>query len=250
LSDWNVDAVAAAGGAEALELASRAQRPFDLIISDGHMPVMDGFQFVRRLRSRQEYRATPILMLSSGTPEEANLARVAGANGHVLKPADRVELLEALLAICQAPVDSPAKAEPRAQRDPSRPSARILLVEDNLVNQKVATALLSKAGYSVVVAGDGARALELLGQQAFDVCLMDVQMPVMDGVAATAEIRRRENPRNRLPIIAMTANAMSGDRERYLTAGMDDYVSKPLDPRQLFATVERWLAASLQTEPA
>jgi len=189
-------------------------------------------------------------MLSSGAPEEARLARAAGAQGHVVKPADRAELLDALLAICPAPASAGVAAPetPLApERQAARHQARILVVDDNAVNQKVAKGLLVKAGYEVAVAGDGEQALRLLDQQTFDMCLMDAQMPVMDGVTATAEIRRREDPRNRLPIVALTANAMTGDRERYLNAGMDDYLSKPLDPAQLLATVERWVAVSART---
>jgi PAS domain S-box-containing protein len=250
LADWDVHAVAAASGAEALDLVSHAKTTFDLVISDGHMPKMSGFEFIKRLRARPEYRATPILMLSSGAPEEGRLARAAGAQGHVVKPADRAELLDALLAICPAPTSAgmAAPQTPAAlERHAVRHQARILVVDDNVVNQKVARGLLVKAGYEVAVAGDGEQALRLLGQQAFDMCLMDAQMPIMDGVTATAEIRRREDPRNRLPIVALTANAMTGDRERYLNAGMDDYLSKPLDPAQLLAAVERWVAVSART---
>ena len=253
LADWDVHAVAASSGAEALDLAGRAKTPFDLVISDGHMPKMSGFEFIERLRARPEYRATPILMLSSGAPEEARLARAAGAQGHLVKPADRAKLLDALLAICPAPA-SAGMAAPETPETPvaperpaARPQARILVVDDNVVNQKVAKGLLVKAGYAVAVAGDGEQALRLLDQQTFDMCLMDAQMPVMDGVTATAEIRRREDPRNRLPIVALTANAMTGDRERYLNAGMDDYLSKPIDPAQLLAAVERWVAVSTRT---
>ena len=110
--------------------------------------------------------------------------------------------------------------------------------------------LLTKAGYEVVVANHGAEALALwseqsLGEQSFDLCLMDVQMPVMDGLTATSEIRRLEDPVRRLPIVALTAHAMSGDRERYLACGMDDYISKPLDPANLYAVIDRWVAVSL-----
>ena len=148
-----------------------------------------------------------------------------------------------LLSICRESSPSEAK-EPQAVAalQPACRDVRILLVEDNLVNQKVAQALLKKAGYGVTVAENGLDALDLLSLQPFDICLMDIQMPVMDGLTATAEIRRREGSGNRMPIIAMTANAMIGDRERFLGAGMDDYVSKPLDPANLYRVIERWAA--------
>jgi CheY-like chemotaxis protein len=118
---------------------------------------------------------------------------------------------------------------------------RILFAEDNLVNQKIMASLLKKLGYDVTIVNNGSEALDLLHQQSFDLCLMDVQMPVMDGLTATGRIRQTEDPAHRLPIIAVTANAMTGDRERFLAAGMDDYLAKPVDTAKLRVMLERWL---------
>jgi two-component system sensor histidine kinase/response regulator len=242
LKSWNIAAVSAPSGSEALAILDSAPAPFDLIVTDAEMPSMDGFTLIRKIRQLARYSRVPVLLLSSGGLEDSRAARQAGAQACLVKPANRSELLEVLTSICCSPPPDNAPAPPAAAPVTAR-RARILLAEDNLVNQKVGERLLSQGGYEVVLAANGAEALELLERQSFDLCLMDLQMPVMDGYTAVEEFRRREPPGRRLPVLALTANAYSEDRERCFRAGMDGYLSKPVEKKALYAAIEQALRA-------
>jgi PAS domain S-box-containing protein len=247
----------AADGNEALELmvrAARSQRPFDLVLIDAHMPSMDGKALGRAIRSHAELRATPmVLLMERGRGDIGETARKAGFNGWVNKPVKLSGLRDALLSALGHRMGTPSpilekNQAPRAPEDSAgRLQGRILLAEDNPINQKLAVHILEKLGHAVDAVTNGRLALEALDRRSYDLILMDVQMPVMDGFEATRAIRRREQGADhhpagdRIPIIAMTAHAMSGDREKCLDAGMDDYISKPVDTDILTAKLAYWL---------
>jgi signal transduction histidine kinase/DNA-binding response OmpR family regulator len=221
----------AASGAEALEeltAAASGGRPYDLLLTDVHMPDMDGFALVEEVRRRPGLSPVTVMMLTSaGRQGDVERCRQLNIQAYLYKPVRKQELLTAMLrALGQPP------ALPEAQPAPVPVSARglkILLAEDNAVNRMVATHMLQKMGHRITIAVNGQEALELWKAQSFDVILMDIQMPEMDGFAATRHIRDGEQgTRNHAPIVAMTAHAMKGDRERCLAAGMDGYVPKPL----------------------
>jgi PAS domain S-box-containing protein len=242
LTNWHMKPTVADGGRAALAELRRAAvagRVYPLILLDGMMPEMDGYTVARQIQQHPEFGDPAILMLSSaGTAPRDQDLRIAAC---LMKPIKQSELFDAIvnsLGDSLRPHDLPAAATPDALPECGRP-LRILLAEDNAVNQKLAIHLLAKRGHAVVVANNGLEAVETLEREAFDVVLMDVQMPEMGGFEATAAVRAREQSRGtRVPIVAMTAHAMKGDRERCLEAGMDAYVSKPLQPKELFTVVE------------
>ncbi len=246
LQSWLVEPTLAASGTEALDLLAQRVPPFSMIITDCHMPNLDGFEFVSRMKERWPHYPPRTLMLSSASAlGDAARCRSLGINRHVLKPAKPQELYTAL---CQMVADSAAgidRTESAYSQKESLPDGetlrlRVLLAEDNSVNQRVVQRVLEKAGHSVVIVDNGRLAVEEFYRQQFDLILMDVQMPEMDGFEATAEIRDREEwSVRRTPIIALTAHAMSGDRERCLQAGMDAYVQKPIDALELLSVIER-----------
>ncbi|NIC40480.1 response regulator [Aquabacterium sp. A08] len=236
LAKWGVDVAVAASGPEAL--AWLAQRPCDLALLDCHMPGMDGFQVAEALRAHPPPHGTPVLlMLSSGAVGgDAQRGRALGFAGHYAKPIAPEDLYEALLRALRVPApgasgEAPARAPTRHAR-----SLRVLLVEDQPVNQKLALALLHKWGHAVDLAVNGQQALDALAQRPYDLVLMDLQMPVMDGLEATRRIRERERRglQPRTCIIAMTANALKEDQQASLAAGMDDYITKPIHAQALF----------------
>jgi two-component system, sensor histidine kinase and response regulator len=252
LRSWRFDVAVASNGFEALEIIERAygeSKSFALILLDAMMPQMDGYALAERIKERSSLAGSTIMMLSSADrPDDISRCQTLGIVRYLRKPVIRSALLNAILEVLAsrtsrpavraetAPVVSsgvPTMAEtPRASDDASK--SRILLVEDNAINQKLALKLLAKWGYAVQVASDGQAAIEAIERASFDIVLMDVQMPVMDGFQATEVIRNREQGNGtHLPIVAMTAHAMQGDRERCLEAGMDAYVSKPLQPSEL-----------------
>jgi CheY-like chemotaxis protein len=207
------------------------------------MPDMDGFMLAEQvLRERSGEKPRFVLLTSAGSSGDGVRCRELGVSGYMLKPILPGELREEIRRIfADLPQVAPGSGQPVAP--PDRP-LKILLAEDNRVNQAVATAMLSKRGHQVTVAGDGMEALEAMAAGEFDLVLMDVQMPEMDGFDATRAIREREaGASRRIPIVAMTAHAMAGDRERCLEAGMDDYVSKPITPTELFEAISRSSAA-------
>ncbi|MFV1966160.1 MAG: response regulator [Pirellulaceae bacterium] len=224
---------------ELIEHAHRAGQPFDLVLTDVHMPNEDGFALVEQIR-RQELSSTVIMMLTSGDQEDvvARCERLDVA-GYVLKPIKQSELFDSIMqAMCADAVDVDATPALAESDFPQIRPLDVLLAEDNLVNQRVAVALLQKHGHTVTVANNGREAVDQLNLRSFDLVLMDVQMPVMDGFDACRTIRaQEEDSGGHTPIIAMTAHALKGDRERCLKAGMDDYVSKPVHARQLFDVI-------------
>jgi signal transduction histidine kinase/CheY-like chemotaxis protein len=228
----------------ALQEASRSGTPFPLVLSDVNMPNVDGFELVQWIRQDPDLAPTRIILLTSGArPQDTRRAEGLDA-GHLMKPVKQSELFNAIAVSLGAGV--PDSLADRADRPPLKTALaalRILLVEDSVFNQKVAVGLLQKYGHTVVVANHGREALALLDSGDFDLILMDVEMPEMDGLEATAIIREKEKGTgNHVPIVAMTAHAMKGDRERCLAAGMDDYVSKPIRAQQLFDTLASVLA--------
>jgi CheY-like chemotaxis protein len=254
LERWGMKPVLAANAEEALatlHAARRFARSFALVLTDSNMPGIDGFALVEQARQEASLRQTTIMMLTSaGRRGDAARCRELGIAAYLIKPVSESELLEAVLRVLATkvrPADEPGLVTRHSLRE-GRPSLRILLAEDNAVNQRLAARLLEKRGHTVVVAATGREAVEAFSRQKFDLVMMDVQMPEMDGFQATAAIRTRENGTGvHTPIIAMTAHAMTGDRERCLAAGMDGYVSKPIQAQELFGAVEG--LASLAESP-
>jgi two-component system, sensor histidine kinase and response regulator len=247
LQRWKMRPTAVESGAAALETleeARRQGRPFALVL-DANMPGMDGFDVAREIRRNTELGSATIMMLSSsGQHDESERCRSLGIVHHLIKPVNQRDLLAAI-GRAVAREQTPRRALPTAMLPADLPDRRlrILLAEDNVVNQRLAATLLERRGHRVTIARNGKEALAALDRQRFDVVLMDVQMPEMGGFEATAAIRARERETGtHLPIIAMTAHAMKGDRERCREAGMDDYLSKPLDSRRLGGAVERVVA--------
>jgi signal transduction histidine kinase/DNA-binding response OmpR family regulator len=251
LRSWSVEAEAASTGQEALDMLSRAAGKgagYQLILTDVHMPEMDGFEFVERLRRTENGAATPVVMLSSAEHRgDKSRSRLAGVTAFVTKPIRREELRSVMAHALPQSGSGPAapvrRPEPgtRVERTGSLVPLDILLAEDNAVNQRVALRILEGAGHRVVLASNGREAIELLAGQRFDLVLMDVQMPEMDGLETARAIRLRETAAGSpgIPIIAMTANAMTGDREHCLEAGMNDYISKPIRARDLLELIAR-----------
>jgi two-component system, sensor histidine kinase and response regulator len=200
----------------------------DLVLLDGQMPGMDGYATAQRIHSMPLYADTPMVMLSSaGVKGDAQRARTVGISGYLSKPLARDELLQLLGKVLGHRTDRKEVLVTRHSLKDEQNPLNILLVEDHAVNQKLATTLLQRWGHTVTVADNGKIAVDLVQQHAYDIVLMDMMMPVMDGLDATRSIRAAETQR-RVPIIAMTANAMEADRQRCLDAGMDDYISKPI----------------------
>jgi signal transduction histidine kinase/CheY-like chemotaxis protein len=253
---WGMRPCAAESGALALAALETAQQegdPFRLLLIDGNMPVMDGFELAEKVQRRVlrngAAEATVLMLTSGGQPGEANRCRQLGISAYLLKPVLKADLLAAILTALSHPptetADRPALVTRHTLRESAR-KLRILVAEDNAVNQAVILRVLQKMGHTPLLAQNGKEALALALAEKFDIAFMDVQMPEMDGLAATAAIREREKARGtHLPIFAMTAHAMKGDRERCLAAGMDGYVTKPVR----FSDIEQTLA-SLATTPA
>ena len=245
LDNWGMKVTLASSGPEALSILN-AEPPFALILLDYQMPGMDGIELAQQIRSNPRFATATILMLSSGGgPEEAIRARQTGISICLFKPFKQSELLAAILkALGKAsrPDDRQGPLAPSAP-SPVIPTLRVLLAEDNRVNQVVATRLLEKQGHTVVTVENGRDAVAAAEKQSFDLALLDLQMPEMDGLQAVGLIRQNEKAtgRCRLPVIALTAHAMRGDRERCLAAGMDGYISKPINRKELFMVIENVL---------
>ena len=251
-SALGLEADTAADGFEALrkvDLADTGDAPYDLVLLDWQMPGIDGVECADRLRRRERGRhpAPTVLMLSAFSRDEV-LRRLAERQLHaaalLTKPVTPSTLLDACSMALGQPIRPATRAAQREEaklgHQASLAGARLLLVEDNAINQELAVDLLGRAGIAVTVASDGQEALDTLSRRSFDGVLMDCQMPVMDGYAATIALRQRPELRD-LPVIAMTANAMVGDRERALAAGMNDHIAKPIKVEELFATLARWV---------
>ena len=240
LSRMDMEAVGVGTGEEALEIldgSHRAGEPLDMLITDVHMPGMDGFEVARRIREDHRFDDLVIVTITSaGRPGDGALCEQLGIASYLLKPITPTELRDAIqLTIARdRQVQSRSQLVTRHSLREAWQSLRVLLAEDNLVNQRLAQAILERLGHRVTHAKTGREVIELWEKEAFDLILMDIQMPEMGGVEATAIIRERERGRGgHIPIVAMTAHAMAGDRERFLAAGMDEYVSKPISQERL-----------------
>jgi CheY-like chemotaxis protein len=245
LANWGTKPTLAEDASTALEYlteAVNASRPFALVLLDSRMPLVDGFTLAAQIRSDPRLAATGIVMLtSSGQRGDATRCANLGVAAFLTKPVGQSELLEVILQVLgtRGPqADRPSPVTP-CLSEHSQP-LHFLLAEDNPVNRKVAVGLLEKLGHAVDVATDGREALEKLELADFDLVLMDVQMPEMDGFEATAAIREMEKAKGgHIPILAMTAHAMKGDRERCLAAGMDGYIAKPVRGDDLVKEIDR-----------
>jgi len=230
LAQLGMQAQAVSGGADALEVLQDrldVAAPFALAIIDIQMPEMDGFTLIEKIRQRPGLSQLPVIVLTSaGLPEDKERSKSLGVHAYLLKPCRHKDLLRSISAVFVQPESTRLpRGKPSGEK---KKQLHILLAEDNLVNQKVAKGLLERDGHSVVIANNGREAVEKYGAEQFDLILMDVQMPDMDGFEATAQIRAQEQGTTRhIPIIALTAHAMKGYSEKCLAAGMDGYVSKP-----------------------
>jgi two-component system, sensor histidine kinase and response regulator len=238
-TNWRMRPVAVEGGVAALatlEKSMRTDQPFAVVLLDGHMPDMDGFAVAERISEDRRYAGTKLVMLTSaGQPEDVARCRKLGISAYLTKPIKQSELFDVIVSAIGQPVKERASTPKRRKR--SRPALRklqVLVAEDNQVNQLVATRIFEKLGHQVTVVNNGREALAAVHAGKFDLIAMDVQMPEMDGLDATRAIRAVERAAGtHIPIIAMTAHAMKGDRERCLAAGMDGYTSKPIRIRDL-----------------
>jgi two-component system, sensor histidine kinase and response regulator len=251
LDGWKMIPLEAVDGPAALallEAEAMRQVPVDLALLDVQMPGMDGFSVARRIRENEAFQDLRILLLTSiGQRGEAALCREIGIAGYLIKPVRKAELFDALsLILARHGATGRNNSQPclvtrnSIREQTARFNLRVLLAEDNPINRKVAVQMLEKSGCRVTAADNGRQALENLATEVFDVVLMDVQMPEMDGLAATRAIRATEASYRDVPIIAMTAHALEGDREMCLAAGMNDYLSKPIRARDLLAKIARW----------
>jgi CheY-like chemotaxis protein len=264
LNSWGLRNDSSSSAEDALNLLRSAQSagdPYQIAILDQQMPTMDGVELARTIKADANLKNTALVLLTSiGIRSDATRMKEAGFSACLTKPARASQLLNALITVWGNQKRAPSaqfvaphpREEGRASIFPGEPaqpifSARILVVEDNAVNQMVAARLLEKLGCRVDVAANGREAVEMVGFLPYDAIFMDCQMPEMDGFEATQEIRRREGSSVHRPIIAMTANAMQGDRERCLDAGMDDYVSKPIRKADLIEALERRLPKNVKS---
>ncbi|RZA22844.1 MAG: response regulator, partial [Lysobacteraceae bacterium] len=264
LRDMTFDVTEAVSGRcaiEAIQAAAGRGEPFDIVYVDWRMPGMDGIETARRIRALGLERPPYIVMATAhGREEVLRQAAAFGIESVLIKPIDASVLFDTTMgALGGLRAETRRAAEslpPLAERLAAVRGARILLVEDNDINQRVATEILEDAGFVVELAEHGQQGVEMVRKHSYDLVLMDMQMPVMDGVSATALIRR-DAACNGLPIVAMTANAMARDRERCMNAGMNDFVTKPIDPDALCAVLLKWIepkvaapASGADTAPA
>jgi two-component system, sensor histidine kinase and response regulator len=257
LTSWDIGNGGAESGPRALQmlrLAAEDGEPYDVAILDMKMPGMDGMELARAIKADPAISSTRLVLLTSmGRRGDSAEARQAGIEAYLTKPVKQSELYDTLATVIGAPENTPEKDPGLVTRRSLRERVadsrvRILVTEDNAVNQKVAVRMMEKLGYRADVAANGLEALEALSRGSYEAILMGVQMPEMDGYAATKEIREREGTQRHTPIIAMTANAMQGDREKAIEEGMDDYVSKPVKLVELGAVLERWVSKEDEEE--
>ncbi len=251
MTRWGMKPTEVEGGRaalQALEVAKSTGRPFPLILLDGEMPEMDGFALAERIKKDPHLVGATIMMLTSaGHLGDAARCRELGISAYLVKPIRQGELLQAICNVLNLSTQKKAPLVTRHTLRELRNRSRILLAEDNAINQALAVRLLEKRGYMVSVAVNGRETLAAYDNNNIDLVLMDVQMPEMDGLEATAAIRQRERSTGRhTPIVAMTAHALKSDEERCLSAGMDAYISKPIRTNELFTTIERLLGMSNQ----
>ncbi len=247
LDNWEIEHREATRADQALEIlleAAQSEGPIDLVLTDAKMPRQDGFSLVRAIKERPELHDTRIIMLTSGDrPSDVRLCEQLGVEGHLMKPVKQSEVFDAVVSALNAggrriSLQVTAQDVPL----PQLPPLDILLAEDSVVNQRLACALLEKEGHRITIAGNGHDAIQAFQRRPFDLVLMDVQMPEIDGLEATRQLRKWEAEHGgHVPIVAMTAHAMKGDRDRCIEAGMDDYIAKPIRARELFVTLARAL---------
>ena len=243
LNNWDMQPTVVDSGEAALQALQRGiekNERFPLVLLDCMMPGMDGFTLAAEIKAHAEFGRPPMLMLGSGNQRgEVARCREVGIAVHLAKPILQAELLRAIHKALRISLEAaPAARIIRPAPEIGGKRLAILLAEDNLINQKIAVRMLEKEGHHVKVAGNGKEALTALQQESFDLVLMDVQMPEMGGFETTSIIRMQENGGGRLPIVAMTAHAMKGDRERCLAAGMDDYIAKPVQRSDLLRVLD------------
>jgi len=250
LESFELQVCSVASGEEALLELRKApafDKPYQLVVMDYRMPGMDGLQASTHIRQDAQLSRLPIIMISAfGTDEEKRRGKALGVNAFLMKPVQQSVLFNTLMEVLGRKEGVPGEGEEPAMltedlvRGADLDKVRVLLVEDNEINQQVAFEILRQAGVATDIASNGEAAIEAVRRTPYDAVLMDIQMPEMDGFEATRRIR--ENVRFvRLPIIAMTAHAMKGDRDRCLEAGMNDYVSKPIEPRQFLSVLAKWV---------
>jgi two-component system sensor histidine kinase/response regulator len=256
LKRWEMETASAEGGRDALVRLSEAGgtgKPFALVLTDLMMPEMDGFALVERMLETPEGAAATIMMLSSGGQRgDAARCKQLGVAAYLTKPIRQSELRDAIvraLNLHEQVGETPLVTRKFLREDRAAgASLRVLVADDNPVNQRLVVRLMEKRGHQVAVAANGAEAVEAIGKNTFDLVFMDVQMPKMDGFEATAKIREREKGTDtRVPVIALTAHAMKGDRERCLAAGMDGYLSKPIQTEALEEILEVQTARRMDT---
>jgi CheY-like chemotaxis protein/HPt (histidine-containing phosphotransfer) domain-containing protein len=262
LESFSFEVYLSASGKEALEEIERAdqEKPFELVIMDWKMPGMDGIEASRRIKSHQKLTKIPaiILVTAYGREEIMRQADEIGLEGFLLKPVNSSVLFDAVMQAlgkeAQVVSQTGRQKVQSAEELNAISGARVLLVEDNEINQQVAQEILQGAGIIVTVVNNGQEGVDAARQNQYDAILMDIQMPVMDGYAATNAIRNLKSEIRNVPILAMTAHAMAGDEQKSLDAGMNDHVTKPIDPDQLFAALQKWIKpvagrAAVQTPP-
>jgi two-component system, sensor histidine kinase and response regulator len=253
---WGMNAVAAGSGAQALKMvreADREGRSFQLILVDFQMPGMDGLELVRRMLSQSSPATPPIMMLSSvGWQVSSDQCEELGISVYLTKPVTTSTLFDAILKVLSTSSVAPASPTPAPGPDTATGAGlRILVVEDDSTNRILATNILKRNGYAIAIAKDGLEAVEMFSQDSFDLILMDIQMPNMNGLEATAVIRKMEEANGlHIPIVALTAHAMDGDRERCIQAGMDDYLSKPIHARALLLKIHTMITRGQRYLPS
>ncbi|MBU1344628.1 MAG: response regulator [Proteobacteria bacterium] len=251
LKSWKCYPTVVSTGKEALTqltAAAQTQNPYDVVISDMMMPGMDGLQLASLIRENITLASTRIIMLTScGTRGDGSKMKEIGIDGYFNKPIKQSDLYNAILSVLGTVKDQTKKQQKKkvitrhTLKEGKKQTVRILLAEDNLINQKVALHLLNKFGYQADTVDNGKKAVKAVEQSSYDLILMDVQMPEMDGYEATQKIRAMGDEKKDIPIIAMTANAMKGDREKCLEYGMNDYISKPVKPQNLLDVITTWV---------
>jgi len=249
LESFTFEVYLAASGKEALEEIERADRdkPFELVIMDWKMPGMDGIDASKRIKSHQKLTQIPaiVLVTAYGREEVMRQADEIGLDGFLLKPVNSSVMFDAIMQALGKEIQNVFRAGRKKEQSNEELSAisgaRLLLVEDNEINQQVAQEILQGAGLIVTVVNNGQEGVDAARQNQYDAILMDIQMPVMDGYTATREIRNLKSEMRNVPILAMTAHAMAGDEQKSLDAGMNGHVTKPIDPAQLFAALQKWI---------
>jgi len=247
LSNMSFRVDEAASGQEAIvaiQRAQQAEQPYEIVFLDWQMPGMDGIETAKAIRELALQTTPHLVMVTAyGREEVMHAAELVGLDDVIIKPVNPSILFDSVVRILGGQLEEMHAEDRGTYKEPDLSSiagAEILVAEDNELNQEVAMGLLTDAGFVVTIANNGEEAVNLLKQHSYDIVLMDMQMPIMDGVSATQEIRKSKSL-DELPIVAMTANAMTQDKERCLAAGMNDHVAKPIDPDELFRTLLRWI---------